>query len=143
MSIIKNIKFNLRVLLESSLPSLFTPKEFKRIDAICLSSKNLIADFPDPELIVINKLLPKGAVVLDVGSNMGIYLHYFKKYGNNYIIYGFEPNPKLFKRLKKIISGIKLFNIALSDKIAVLTFKIPFIKGVEFSSRGTLNTNSV
>ena len=60
-------------------------------------------------------------ILLDVGSHKGEYISSLNK---NFLIgkiYGFEPNPDIFKTLKKRLckSNIKLFNYGISKKMGI------------------------
>tara|TARA_Y100000739_G_scaffold226159_1_gene233238 strand:+ start:84 stop:821 length:738 start_codon:yes stop_codon:yes gene_type:complete len=64
-------------------------------------------------------LTDKVKIVFDVGANKGQSINLFKKWFPGSRIYSFEPNPKLFSKIKKKHGKnkkIKLFQIALSDK---------------------------
>ena len=81
-------------------------------------------------------------VLLDVGSHKGEYISSLKK---NFLIeniYGFEPNPDIFKILKKKFSSlnIKLYNFGISKKKGNISFN----KNMETSSSSIndLNLNS-
>ena len=63
----------------------------------------------------------KRITILDIGSNTGISVIFFKKYYPSSKIYAFEPNPFAFMYLKKNVKENKLknvyiFNIGISDK---------------------------
>ena len=82
------------------------------------------------------------SVLVDVGSHKGEYINSIKKKFNIQKIYGFEPNPDIYKILKKKIvdEKINLYNFGISDKNG----KIEFYKNLETSSStiNKLNTNS-
>ncbi len=84
----------------------------------------------------------KLSVLVDVGSHKGEYINSIKKQFNINKIYGFEPNPDIFKILKKKIidKKINLFNYGISNKSG----KIEFYKNLESSSStiNKLNKNS-
>lgn len=59
-------------------------------------------------------------IVFDVGANQGNYTELLLKNINNIYVYAFEPHPITFKKLNErfiTYNNIKLFNVALSDKI--------------------------
>jgi len=61
---------------------------------------------------------------LDVGAYKGVYTYFISKYSK--IVYAFEPNPKSYKILKKIVNkNVKVFPYALSDKSSSDFLKIP------------------
>ncbi len=76
------------------------------------------------------------SVLIDVGSHKGEYINSIKTKFNIQSIYGFEPNPDVFKILKKKIvdKKINIINCGISDKSG----KIAFYKNLETSS-STIN----
>ncbi len=77
--------------------------------------------------ILINDLLShkNKLTVLDVGCNRGQTIEFFLKIDKQAHIYGFEPNPTLFKALAKKHhnnTNIKLKNIGISSKSGTLPF---------------------
>ena len=81
----------------------------------------------EKELQIIDQFRDKSKDALDIGVYRGVYSYklsqHFKK------IHSFEPNPLLFpyleKNLNKIISNIKLHNLALSNTNGVTELKLP------------------
>ena len=81
----------------------------------------------EKELQIIDRFADKSKDALDIGVYRGVYSYklspYFKK------IHSFEPNPLLFpyleRNLKKIITNIQLYNMALSDKNGKIDLKLP------------------
>jgi len=71
--------------------------------------------------------LCKQPLIFDVGSNKGQSIDFFKTIRPDSVIYGFEPNISLFKRLKLIYDkhgeGLKLFNIGISNITGHLVFR--------------------
>jgi len=57
-------------------------------------------------------------IVFDVGSNMGGYAGNIKKSFPEAKIYAFEPNPVLFRKLKRSLKdeNVKIVNVGFSDK---------------------------
>ncbi len=68
---------------------------------------------------VLKSILPqKVEVVFDIGANKGQSIRLFQKWFPGAMIYSFEPNPYLFKELRKNNRGndkIKLHELALSN----------------------------
>lgn len=70
----------------------------------------------------IKKYIPKNAVILDIGANIGNHAVYFGKILDAKKIYCFEPQKGVFKILQKNVSlnkldfKIQLFNIGLGSK---------------------------
>ncbi|MDC3125836.1 FkbM family methyltransferase [Candidatus Pelagibacter sp.] len=72
------------------------------------------------------------SILIDVGSHKGEYINSIKKKFKIQSIYGFEPNPDIFKILKKntLDKNINIFNYGISDENG----KINFYKNLETSS---------
>lgn len=76
--------------------------------------------------------------IFDVGTNIGLFTLFAHLSGNNVKVYGFEPNPFVFKKLELNTAlyqvDAKLFNCGLSGetKIANFTFypKFSFLSGI-------------
>ena len=81
----------------------------------------------EKELLIINKFADKSKDALDVGVYRGVYSYKLSQNFKN--IHSFEPNPLLFpyleKNLIKIISNVKLYNLALSNENGVTELKLP------------------
>jgi len=81
----------------------------------------------EKELLIIDKFADKTKDALDVGVYRGIYSYKLSQNFKN--IHSFEPNPLLFpyleKNLIKIISNIKLYNLALSNDNGFTELKLP------------------
>jgi FkbM family methyltransferase len=58
--------------------------------------------------------LPKGAVVVDAGANIGIYSRFLARcVGPTGVVHSFEPSPENFSRLQRAVR--KLANVRLSQ----------------------------
>ena len=81
----------------------------------------------EKELLIIDKFADKTKDALDVGVYRGVYSYKLSQNFKN--IHSFEPNPLLFpyleKNLIKIISNIKLYNLALSNDNGFTELKLP------------------
>ena len=81
----------------------------------------------EKELKIIDKFADKSKDALDVGVYRGVYSYKLSQNFKN--IHSFEPNPLLFpyleKNLKKIISNVILYNMALSNDNGVAELKLP------------------
>lgn len=79
--------------------------------------------FEEHELVLISKYIPRNAVILDIGANIGNHSLYFASKCHSARIYSFEPVPETFDILKKNVElnhmtdVIKPINIGLSDTI--------------------------
>ncbi|WP_417430620.1 FkbM family methyltransferase [Halpernia sp.] len=117
-------------------PTFYKSRYFKKIDG--LNSENLTLRNIEPEMLWLKKYLKRDFVFFDIGCNVGSYLRLVEPLLNSKNIYAFEPNKRLFLRLKRLFPKVNLFNTALSDENKIAEFKIPVIKGQEKNSRGTL-----
>ena len=101
--------------------------------------QNKILDFHS------NQHSPK---ILDCGSNIGVSISYFKKIFPNCKIIGFEPDPIIFKILKKNItllktSNIELINAAIWYEDTQLQFKSNGSDGGSLMKKGDLKVRAV
>lgn len=87
---------------------LFGVREFLTlIDIFCEGEY----DFPE---------LSSVKTIVDIGSNLGLSVLYFKSLNSNLVIHAFEPSPYVFPVLKKNLSGLSniyLHNKALGDEM--------------------------
>ncbi len=79
------------------------------------------------ETQMILDLLPKGAVIFDIGANIGWYSFLFSANDQSSTIYSFEPIPKTFENLKKNFKlnkplNVSILNYGLSNQNADLNF---------------------
>ena len=81
----------------------------------------------EKELTIIDRFSDKSKNALDIGVYRGVYSLKLSQNFNQ--IHAFEPNPLLFPylndNLKKIITNINLYNLALSDKRGETELKLP------------------
>ena len=119
-------------------PEFYKKRYFKKLEE--LSADNFSEKNMEPELLWIKDYIPKAAVFFDIGANVGTYLFRLEKRLSPHHIYAFEPNPKLYFRLKRIFPEMHIYRLALSDKNETADFKIPVINGETYNSRGTLHT---
>ncbi|SEW47733.1 methyltransferase, FkbM family [Chryseobacterium wanjuense] len=120
-------------------PSFYKKRYFKKLNN--LNKDNFSAKNVEPELVWIKEYLPKNAVILDIGANVGTFLYQLENKLNHEHIYGFEPNQKLYRRLKRLFPKMRILPLALSDENTTAEFKVPVINGKIIASRGTLNTS--
>jgi len=133
---LKNLKENLIQVVDKYFPnyrrhSLF-PKEFD-------FSKT--PKFSEPEIYFINELIEPGKTVVDVGANIGNYIHCLDISHKYKRIVAFEPIPQLHTRLKALFPKIEISNVALSNSKGKQTFKIPLIRERQYQTRASLETN--
>tara|TARA_Y100000992_G_C21209277_1_gene464607 strand:- start:55 stop:810 length:756 start_codon:yes stop_codon:yes gene_type:complete len=115
------IKFNKKI--EFFFKNNFLPKSYLFKKRIQRSIKNNY----EAELKIVKKFITPGTDTIDVGVYRGVYSYEMSKYSK--IVHAFEPNPIIFndieKNLKKIIKNIKIYNLALSNKVGSVSLKIP------------------
>lgn len=102
--------------------------------------------------IVKLRYIPKNAVIVDIGSNIGNHLVYFSKTANAKKVYGFEPQKNIFNILSKNLllnnCGAEIKNIALGDKIQKTQISF-FDKSnlgatsLEYNEKGTIQTSTL
>lgn len=120
-------------------PSYYKSRFFKKLKG--LTAQNLLERKVEPEFFWIKEILTKDSVFMDVGANVGAYLYTLENHLNLENIFAFEPNPQLFKRLKRLFPKVNLSSVALSDISTIAEFKIPVINGEKVHTRGTLQTS--
>lgn len=135
MSLYQRIAENLQYIS----PSFYKSRYFKSLHH--LSKDNFSARNVEPELVWIKEYLPENAVILDIGANVGTFLYQLENKLEHRNIYAFEPNNKLYIRLKRLFPSMKVLSLALSDENTIAEFKVPIINGKMVASRGTLNTS--
>lgn len=120
-------------------PTFYKSRFFKKLKG--LNAHNLLARKVEPEFLWIKNILAKDAVFMDVGANVGAYLFTLENHLKPENIFAFEPNPQLFKRLRRLFPKVNLSSVALSDISTIAEFKIPVINGEKVHTRGTLQTS--
>lgn len=120
-------------------PTYYKSRFFKKLKG--LSAQNLLERKVEPEFLWIKEVLEKNSVFIDMGANVGAYLYTLENHLKPENIYAFEPNPQLFKRLKRLFPEFNLLSFALSDVSTIAEFKIPVINGEKVHTRGTLQTS--
>lgn len=119
-------------------PRFYKSRYFKKLKN--LSPNNIIERNVEPEFWWVKNYLKKDAVFIDIGANVGAYLYLLQNHLKPKNIFGFEPNPELNSRLKRLFPNMHIFSSALSDENLNAEFKIPVINGQKVHSRGTLQT---
>lgn len=90
----------------------------------------------EPELHILNFLVNPDKDAIDVGANKGIYTYLLAQLVQH--VYAFEPNPKIFRILKKHLpENATAYDVALSDKIGDGKLLVPKrVKNDEYSNQG-------
>lgn len=125
--------------LQFIVPGFYKKRYFKHLKNS--SKENYSVKNIEPELIWIKDFLPRNAVIIDIGANVGSFIYQLEKKLLPENIFAFEPNKKLFSRLKRIFPEVEIHPFAISDTNGMLEFKIPIINGKKYNSRGTLIVN--
>ena len=121
------------------IPQIYKQRFFKK--QVRLSRENIFERKVEPELLWLTEFLPKDAVFMDVGANVGHFLYQLEYHLFPQNIFAFEPNKALNRKLKRLFPKVNLFSVALSDENTVAEFKIPVLKGEKVNSRGTLQVD--
>jgi FkbM family methyltransferase len=78
----------------------------------------------DPELLFLDKIVPEGAVTVDVGANCGLYTRKLARLSK--LVYAFEPSHKMAELLRRTsASNVSVHEIALSDQTGNAELFIP------------------
>ncbi len=98
----------------------------------------------EPDLIVVQKLLSPKDTILDIGANIGLYIHFLSTSVKR--IVGFEPVPFTFSILEnnaKLFEwdNIELHQAAISDTNGQAIIQVPIQAGVRNYFRATLTNN--
>lgn len=120
-------------------PNFYKKRYFKTLNN--LNKDNFSVRNVEPELVWIKEYLHKNAVILDIGANVGTFLYQLENSLDHGHIFAFEPNKKLYRRLKRLFPRMRVFPLALSNENTTAEFKVPIINGKMIASRGTLNTD--
>ncbi|MBB4804750.1 FkbM family methyltransferase [Chryseobacterium defluvii] len=118
-------------------PDFYKKRYFKNLNN--LDRNNFSKRNVEPELIWIKEYLSKNAVILDIGANVGTFLYQIENRLNPENIYAFEPNKKLYRRLKRLFPSMRVLPLALSDENATAKFKVPIVNGKATASKSVLH----
>lgn len=80
------------------------------------------------ELRLVEALCQADCDSIDVGANLGAYVHFMRR--SSRLVYAFEPVPWLAQELaRKFPSRVVVRNLALSDENGVAMLQVPLIDG--------------
>jgi len=97
--------------------------------------------FGEIELRMVRHLCRPDQDSIDVGANIGTYLHAMKRHSR--LVYAFEPVPWLAPVLaKKFGRGIVVENLALSRATSAAMLHIPIVDGAPITGLSTLSPSS-
>lgn len=135
----RRFKEYLKLLLVAVFPGMIKKRSYRLLERISWSSP------PDEEaeILLMPFFLNQNSTFFDVGANKGLYTRAAEKLINPSNIYSFEPIPELHFALRRMFRKSNIHRIALSDDEGTVRFKIPFIRDIEYKSRGKLNTGYV
>ncbi len=78
----------------------------------------------EQELNFLNRIVPEGAVTVDVGANCGLYTRKLSRLSRK--VHAFEPSPKMAELLRRTsASNVSVHELALSDQIGDAELFIP------------------
>jgi len=78
----------------------------------------------DPELLYLDRIVPEGAVTVDVGANCGLYTRKLARLSRQ--VYAFEPSRKMADLLRRTSApNVSVHEIALSDQTGNAELFIP------------------
>jgi FkbM family methyltransferase len=80
------------------------------------------------ELRLVKALSQPDRDSIDVGANLGAYVHFMRR--SSRLVYAFEPIPWLAEQLtQKFSSRVIVRNLALSDENGTATLRVPLVDG--------------
>ena len=92
----------------------------------------------EPEMALLDRLVPKGCVALDIGANHGIYAYALSRLAHSVI--GFEPLAECCRYIRgNHTTNITMHNVALSDHPGELQLHVPIIGGHAVYTRASLD----
>jgi FkbM family methyltransferase len=78
----------------------------------------------EQELLYLDKIVPRGAVTIDVGANCGLYTRKLARLSSQ--VYAFEPSHKMADLLRRTsASNVSVHEIALSDQTGNAELFVP------------------
>lgn len=93
----------------------------------------------ESELHILNDIVPRGRVAIDVGANKGVYTWLLADLASQ--VHAFEPNPKAYQWLDRSLpKNVSTYPLALSDTEGQSTLFLPQ-RGRGYSNQmGSLNS---
>ena len=100
------------------------------------------AKYKTPELNLIQHLVHKDQISLDIGANLGLFTFFMSKYSRK--VFAFEPNPYPLRYLPSLIDdNVELIRVAVGKKNESLDLLIPKSDKGWSSNGATLKNISV
>lgn len=101
----------------------------------------------DPALRVVERLVARNDVALDIGANQGLFTsHLLGVVGSRGSVHAFEPNPIHHPRLRRLGRGnpqLTIHSLALSDGAGDAQLRVPIVEGVAQPGVASLETRSL
>lgn len=92
----------------------------------------------EPEMGLLKRLVPNGAVALDIGANHGIYGYALSRLASR--VHCFEPLAECCCYIRNHHAvNITVHNVALSDTVGALELHVPIINGRVVYTRASLD----
>jgi FkbM family methyltransferase len=96
----------------------------------------------EAEIRLLPFLVARDRVALDVGANKGVWTHFLSRLSRH--VHAFEPNPKIFRVLKRgIARNVTAHQVALSNAAGTAEFRVPRRKGGYSNQGGSLSAVNV
>lgn len=106
-------RLRIRELLKDTFPSIWLHWHFMRRPKSA-----------EQELALLDRVIPEGAVTVDVGANLGLYTRVMSRFSRK--VYAFEPCRSMAELLRRTsASNVSVHEIALSDQIGDAELFIP------------------
>lgn len=115
-------------------PTIYKSRFYKKL--ILLTPENVFERNVEPEFLWLKDFLSQKEVFLDIGAGVGDYIYHLDYILFPENIYGFEPNQKLCKRLKKLFPKMNFYPIGLLDESKDSVLYIP-MNDEEHHEKGT------
>lgn len=117
-------------------PTIYKSRFYKNL--IRLTPENVFERNVEPELLWLKDFLSQKSVFLDIGTGVGNYIYFLDYILFPENIFGFEPNKKLYKRLKNLFPKMNFEPIALSNENYSAQLNFPIIDKEELHEKGSL-----
>lgn len=77
----------------------------------------------EPEIRLLGQLCDKRRNAVDVGANIGIYSYFLRRKARR--VQAYEPHPVLAARLQRVLSGVTVRPVAVSDAAGRVFLQVP------------------
>lgn len=90
----------------------------------------------DLELRLLEQLVPRSRVALDIGANRGIYTWRLARLARQ--VHAFEPQPELAARLQLAVPEARVHALALSDGDGEAELRVPVVANIAYQGWGSI-----